>query len=97
MLPKEVLVRFHELCVKKAKELDFIIHISNGYKDHVHLLVSLKPAHQLSEIIRQIKGYTSFEIEGLTWQRGYGAFTVDERSFDDVFRYIRSQEEHHAV
>ncbi len=28
--------------------------------------------------------------------RGYGAFTVDESSFDRVFQYIKEQKEHHA-
>ena len=42
-LTREVLSRFEALCQKKANELGFIMHISNGYLDHVHLLVSLKP------------------------------------------------------
>jgi len=95
-LTRKVLARFHDLCQKKAEELGFLVHISNGYQDHVHLLISLKPVHQLSEIIRQIKGFTSREIKGLRWQRGYGAFTVDKRSFDIIFRYIKNQEEHHS-
>ena len=69
-LTREVLSRFEALCQKKANELGFIMHISNGYLDHVHLLVSLKPVHQVSEIIRHIKGFTSREIRGLKWQRG---------------------------
>ena len=95
-LTREVLSRFEALCQKKANELGFIMHISNGYLDHVHLLVSLKPVHQVSEIIRHIKGFTSREIRGLKWQRGYAAFTVDKRSFDSVFRYIKTQEVHHS-
>lgn len=95
-LSKEVIERIKENCLKKAEELGFLFHLVNGYLDHVHILISIKPSQKLSEIIRQIKGYSSREIKGLKWQRGYAAFTVDKSSFGRVYRYIKNQVEHHS-
>ncbi len=64
----------------KAKELDSNIYIINGSTDHIHLLASLPPKRSISEFVKHIKGYTSYSITGLSWQRGYAAFTVDKGS-----------------
>ncbi len=53
-----------------------------GVADHVHLLVSLRPTHQLSEVLRDIKSKSSGWVHAdigdrsFGWQDGYGAFTV---------------------
>ncbi len=81
---------------KKGAELGIRIHIVNGYRDHVHLLVTSPPRLSVAEIARHLKGYSSFMIRELQWQPGYGVFTVDEISFKGVFSYIRDQERRHG-
>ena len=81
---------------KKADDLGFLVHIVNGYKDHVHILMTLPPKYSVSEIVKHIKGYSSRKIEGLRWQNGYSAFTVDESSFSRVFQYIQEQQRDHV-
>jgi putative transposase len=72
-----------------------------GVRDHVHLLVGLKPTHRLSDFMRELKKASSVWVGkeiGATvfaWQEGYGAFTVSASARDSVRNYIRGQEEHH--
>ena len=72
-----------------------------GVADHVHLLMSLKSAHRIDYVMRDLKADSTgwLHDEGISarfaWQRGYGAFTVSESQVDRVRRYIATQEEHH--
>ncbi len=73
----------------------------NGVADHVHLLVSLKPTHELAKVLQELKADSSLWVhkQGLSaefaWQRGYGAFTVSSSQLENVRRYLVNQEEHH--
>ena len=73
-----------------------------GVTDHVHLLVSLNQNHRIADFMRELKASTSKWVNrsGLTparfeWQRGYGAFSVNQSLRETVRRYIQRQEEHH--
>ena len=74
-----------------------------GVADHVHLLVSLKPTHCISDFMRELKKNSSrwvWETIGVAsfhWQDGYAAFTVSASSRSAVRKYIAGQEEHHQV
>ena len=73
-----------------------------GVEDHVHLLISFRPAVALAEVVRQIKAISSKwinerpDFDGtFAWQKGYAAFTVSESQVPTVRRYILRQEQHH--
>ena len=71
-----------------------------GVADHVHLLVILKPAHSVADVVREIKKASTNWIraskhEKFSWQDGYGAFTISRDDTDRVQSYILRQEEHH--
>ena len=73
-----------------------------GMPDHLHLLVRLKPAVSLSDLLCSVKANSSRWVHerpdpprGFAWQEGYGAFTVSESSAGSVCRYIQNQEDHH--
>lgn len=83
--------RIRDVLKEKAETLGLVVHIANGRGDHVHLLISAPPKWSLSEIVKNLKGYSSYKIPDLYWQRGYGVFTVDRSSFDRVFKYIKNQ------
>ncbi len=74
-----------------------------GVQDHVHLLVSLKATHCLSDVMRELKKASSAWVHGtlgesgFAWQEGYAAFTVSASALDAVRRYIANQEKHHRV
>lgn len=83
--------RLRHIFEEKAVSLGFTLHITNGCRDHVHLLVSAPPKWSISDIVKNMKGYSSYRIPELYWQRGFGVFTVDRNSFDTIFNYIKNQ------
>jgi REP element-mobilizing transposase RayT len=75
----------------------------NGTKNHIHILCGFPPSVAIADLLRDIKrSSTLFINERLntylkfSWQEGYGVFTVGYRELDRVYKYILSQEEHHA-
>jgi putative transposase len=74
-----------------------------GVADHVHLLVSLKPTHCLSDFMRELKKSSSGWVHEtqkeptFRWQEGYAAFTVSASARLVVQKYIAGQEEHHRA
>jgi REP element-mobilizing transposase RayT len=64
--------------------------------DHVHSLFLLNPKKAVADIIKQVKGSSSHEINKqnmikgkFTWQTGYAAYSVSESLLEKVFYYIR--------
>ena len=76
----------------------------NAVDDHVHLLVAAKPTHALSDLVRNIKSNSSrlvhenfSDLRDISWQSGFGFFTVSASNADAVARYIERQEIHHRT
>jgi len=74
----------------------------NGMPDHVHILIGLKPAMALADLVREIKAdstnYINKEkfVRGrFNWQEGYGAFSYGHSQLNTIIRYIQNQERHH--
>lgn len=69
--------------------------------DHVHILLRLKPAVAIADLVQHVKGGSSKWVhdEGLcpdfAWQSGYAAFSVSESKEGTVRSYIGRQETHH--
>jgi len=75
----------------------------NGMSDHVHILIGLRPAMALADLVKEIKSdSTNFinkkkRIRGrFSWQEGYGAFSYGHSQLDTIIRYIQNQEKHHS-
>ncbi len=74
--------------------------IIGGTRDHVHMLIRIRPAQAIAEIACIVKTNSSrwMHQKGhgeFAWQAGYGVFSVSESSIPAVTRYIAMQEEHH--
>jgi REP element-mobilizing transposase RayT len=74
----------------------------NGMPDHVHILIGLKPAMALADLVREIKADSTNFINRkklvhgrFSWQEGYGAFSYGHSQLDRVVSYIQNQENHH--
>jgi len=74
----------------------------NGMSDHVHILIGLKPAMALADLVLDIKADSSDFINRkkwirgrFSWQEGYGAFSHGHSRLDTIIRYIQNQEQHH--
>src|SRR6266436_5677689 len=74
----------------------------NGMPDHLHILIGLKPAMALADLVREIKAdSTNFINEQkllhgrFNWQEGTARFSYGHSQLDRIIRYIQNQEKHH--
>ncbi len=68
--------------------------------DHVHILCTLPRTLTMSDLVSNVKTPSSKLIkekgvDGFSWQRGYGIFSVSASKVDVVKRYIQNQPSHH--
>jgi|ERR1043166_1225946 REP element-mobilizing transposase RayT len=75
----------------------------NGMPDHVHLLIGLRPAMALADLVQEIKvDSTNLINKGkwihgrFSWQEGYGAFSYGHSQLNTIVRYIQNQKKHHS-
>lgn len=87
---------------ENAKAKNIYIEAINGYKEHMHCLVSMGPDKSLEQIAHLLKGESSYWINknNLTsqkfgWQNEYWAAGVGKSELKRVRNYIKNQEEHH--
>jgi putative transposase len=74
----------------------------NGMPDHIHILIGLKPAMRICDLVRDVKNNSSNFINDkgwlknkFSWQDGYGAFSYSESNYGRVIDYIKNQKQHH--
>jgi putative transposase len=80
------------------------VHEVGGTETHVHLAVTVPPTVLISELIGQLKGASSHEVNQqlgvrrklLEWQSGYGVVSFGTNNLEWVANYIHHQKEHHA-
>jgi putative transposase len=74
----------------------------NGMPDHIHILIGLRPAQSISDLMKDVKQSSSKWINDnklasghFEWQEGYGAFSYSKSQINQVINYIQNQEIHH--
>lgn len=94
--------KLHNFIHEQLLELGCPSRIIDGMPDHIHMLFLQNPSRSIAEIVRKIKGSSSFWInqnklsaQKFAWQTGYAAFAVSESQVQRVFDYISNQQEHH--
>lgn len=87
-----------------SKEKKIYIDSVNGYKDHMHCLISLDPDQTLAKVMQMIKGESSFWINKnkltkyrFKWEVEYFGVSVSESQLRKVREYIRNQKNHHRL
>jgi putative transposase len=92
----------HDFMRKHFEELGCPLSIVNGMPDHVHCLFYLSREHSIAQVIKHIKGSSSFYInkqelveDTFAWQNGYAAYSVSDSVFLKVYQYIKNQKQHH--
>ena len=92
-----------ELQAKCRRIKGAYLHAVGGTDTHVHLALSIEPFVTISELVQELKGASSFEVnkrmgrKALEWQRGYGVVSFGKSNLDWVLDYVRRQREHHAA
>lgn len=96
--------RLYSYLVNKAAELGVYTYAINGWYDHIHLVVAIPPKHAVADVVKRLKGASSYDLShagglggSFAWQRGYGALTVGERHRSIAEAYVNRQKEHHQA
>lgn len=86
-----------------AKQMKIKTLAIGGMRNHMHMLLVVPPSKPISRVVQFIKGGSSrwlnkhfFEESTFRWQKGYGAFSVNESLVQATVRYIQNQEQYHA-
>ena len=101
VMPYRVLLFKH--IKENAKIKNILLDRINGYLDHVHCLVWLRPEQTIDGIVQLIKGESAnwfnnrsgFEHNRLQWQTNYFALSVSPSVLEKTRAYIDTQELHH--
>ena len=90
----------HERC---GKIRGVYFHSVGGTATHVHLAVNIEPSVGISDLVGELKGACSHEMnqqkrfKALEWQRGFGVVSFGKKQLPWVVDYIGHQKEHHAA
>lgn len=82
---------------KKALELKIDIDYLEIMPDHIHMFIKCKPDMNISKIIGQLKGYSSFMVNrkngktGSLWAPSYYCESIGHISEQTVIKYINDQ------
>ncbi|MCU0482305.1 MAG: IS200/IS605 family transposase [Anaerolineae bacterium] len=89
---------------QKAYNLKLQVLEINGVADHIHIVMMIHPSYSVADIVQQLKGISSHEInqgfalkENFYWQSGYGALTYGEKVIPQVIEYVANQKQHHEA
>ena len=95
---KELITHIRE----NAKWKSIHIHALDGYRDHMHCLISLRNDQAIGKIVQLIKGESSHWLNNhvflknkFAWAEDYYASSVSPSGVQAVKNYIANQEEHH--
>ncbi|MCH7852050.1 MAG: IS200/IS605 family transposase, partial [Candidatus Marinimicrobia bacterium] len=102
LMKKEFRTRLFSHIKAYAEENDIHLDSINGVSDHLHCFIGLQPAQSPAKVVNLLKGESSNWINKndflnvkLSWQDGYGVFSVSATQVPKVREYIRNQEKHH--
>lgn len=87
-----------------CKDMGCFPYIIGGVEDHVHILLGMSRNIGFSKLLQNLKSNSSRWMKEqdsnyhlFSWQKGFGAFSVDRSNFKKVFQYIKNQKEHHKT
>jgi REP element-mobilizing transposase RayT len=104
LVPKVEDIVHHYLRGRCINTPGVFIHEIGGIETHVHLCVTVAPTIMISELIGQLKGASSHDVNQrigggkkvLEWQSGYGVVSFGTSNLPWVRAYVRNQRERHA-
>lgn len=101
VLTGDIAKDYHEIVGRKCTEKGWEVVELAIQPDHIHLFVRAFPDIPASEIVKECKGLTSFELRKKypailkrlpsLWTRSYFAATAGNVSNDTIKRYVEAQ------
>lgn len=102
LLTKPVRVVLFSHIKKIAEEKGIHIHEINGVEDHVHLLLQMHQAQNLSQVMRLLRSEstewlndTQLMKQEFSWSDEIIAYSVSPGALQQVANFIERQEEYH--
>jgi len=99
---EEIAPKLHEYMAGIFTELDSPALIINSMPEHIHVLFRLSKNVTLAKLMEEVKKSSSkwmkrqpLATNSFYWQKGYGAFAVNDSHVHVVTRYIANQKKHH--
>lgn len=99
----DIEAKLYGYIIGKADSLGCIVHAIGGIEYHIHLVISIPPALSIAELVKNIKGSSSYYlnhalsagINKFGWQEGYGVFSMGSKQLQQAVAYVRNQKAHH--
>lgn len=89
---------------KTSEEKGIRVISIQGVEDHLHVLLQLNPAQNLSQVVRSLKHDTAVWLKDtnllgseLEWQPEFAAYTVSPSGVKQVMDFIANQENYHKT
>jgi REP element-mobilizing transposase RayT len=89
---------------KRAGEKGINVLAVNGVEDHVHVLLQLHPAQNLSQVVKSIRtdaadwlNETRLIASPFQWEETYAALSVNPSTIKQVTDFLGRQEEYHKT
>jgi putative transposase len=102
ILSKEIRQMLFEHIRENARIKEIYLDYINGYKEHVHCLISIGAGQNIDKIMMLLKGESSSWMNKqkiirnkFEWQKEYFAVSVSESGVNRLRDYLKNQEEHH--
>lgn len=96
--------RLYQYITGTIKKMDQKLLAINGVKDHIHILIGIRPSCRVSDLVREVKKASTEMINEkklskhhFQWQEGYGSFTYCKSSLNNVVNYVMNQKQHHKT
>lgn len=105
VLVNEIEKSLKEILIELCKDHEITIEEMETDKDHIHMLISLKPQHYIPTVVKTLKGQSArrlFKLHpeikrflwgGHLWNPSYFIATVSENTEEQVRRYIQKQKQ----
>lgn len=104
VLPKSIWSSLFAYLATLVRNQGCECYIAGGVADHVHLAIRLSRTITIAKLVEHIKVASSkwvklqeISLGAFSWQRGYGAFSVNPKGLTSLRSYIANQEEHHST
>ena len=104
ILKKPVRMVLFSFLQKSSEEKGIRIISIQGVEDHLHVLLQLNPAQNLSQVVRSLKNDAAVWLKDtnlldseLEWQPEFAAYTVSPSGVKQVMEFIANQEVYHKT
>jgi REP element-mobilizing transposase RayT len=101
-ITREFAPQLHAYLASIAYDMGPKVFRVGGPHEHVHIACTLPRVYSQANFVQKIKATSSkwMKEQGhpyFWWQKGYGAFSVNQRGIQEVIDYIDNQWEHHKT